>query len=65
MTEKKFNWPRVRDLPSQEQQPFLDFLAKGQLSTPHLDDISIEEQDGYYHVDLDNFRKLPPTMYVE
>ena len=60
---RKFNWPRARDLPEAERQPFLDFLHKGLLSTPHLEGELPEDQDGYYHVDLDNFRKIPPTRY--
>lgn len=61
MTDKKFNWPRVRDLPPQEQQPFLDFLAHQ--TRPVLDDVPMDEQDGFYQVDYDRWKQRPATRY--
>lgn len=65
MTEKKFNWPRIRDLEESERQTFLDFLAKGNFCSPHLEGVLPEDQDGYYEADYLNFKGIPPTPYFE
>lgn len=39
-------WPRLRDLPEEEQKPFLAWL-RGQ-TCPHLEDALPEDQDGYF-----------------
>lgn len=57
MNEKPFNWLRIRDLPEAERQPFLDFLAHQ--TRPWIDGEPESEQDGYYHCDLENFRRHP------
>lgn len=61
MNDKPFNWPRVRELPEAEQQPFLDFLAHQ--TRPWIDGEPESEQDGYYQSDYDRFKGFKPNGF--
>lgn len=61
MTDKQFNWPRIRDLPEAERQPFTDFLAHQ--TRPWIDGESANDQDGYYESDYLNWKRVPATRY--
>ena len=41
-------WPRVSNLPPQEQEPFSFWLAKLGATRPVLEGVDDDEQDGYY-----------------
>jgi hypothetical protein len=47
-------WPRIRDLPKEEQEPFGKWL-RGQ-TKPLIEGIPFEEQDSYYPWDYDNWK---------
>ena len=40
------DWPRIKDLPIEEQEPFREWL-QGQ-TCPVIEDVPFEESDGYY-----------------
>lgn len=61
MNQKKFNWPRIRNLPEGERQPFLDFLANQ--TRPMIEGVPMDEQDGYFESDYLNFKRVSPTPY--
>ena len=48
-TQKPFQWPRLRDLPEEDREPFWQWLA-GQ-TRPWLDGVAMSEQDAYYRRD--------------
>lgn len=56
-------WPRIRDLPPDEQAPFREFLT-GQ-TLPLLDGVPMEEQDGYYPWDYDNWKRKPKDRFFD
>ena len=56
-------WPRIRDLPEQEQVPFSAFLA-GQ-TRPWLDGITVEQQDAYYTWDYENWKREPKARFFD
>jgi len=56
-------WPRIKDLPQQEQEAFKQFLI-GQ-TCPFIEGLSNEEQDGYYPWDYDNFKRKPSQRFFD
>lgn len=61
MSDKQFNWPRIRNLPQEEHEPFMKFL-EGQ-TRPWIDGEPESEQDGYYNCDYLNFKQVPASRY--
>ena len=61
MNDKPINWLRIRSLPPQEQQPFLNFLA--QQTRPWIEGESVEDQDGYDESDYLNWKRVSATRY--
>lgn len=53
-------WPRIRDLPLAEQEPFRNWL-KGS-STPYLG--PMEEQDGYWPHDYRHWKNSNPPPFL-
>ena len=53
-------WPRIRDLPEHEREPFLVWL-EGQ-TRPLIGDLPMEEQDGYYRWDYDRWKQGRPVI---
>ena len=52
------DWPRIKDLPQDEQKPFSEWL-RGQ-TCPWIEGLSPQEQDAYYKHDYDRWKaKLP------
>lgn len=47
-------WPRIRDLPEAERQPFIEFLV-GQ-TVPWIEGEPESEQDGYFEQDYLRFK---------
>jgi len=52
------NWPRIRDLPQEEQAGFRKWLY-GQ-TVPIIPAIPMEEQDGYYPWDYETWKNKQP-----
>ena len=52
------NWPRIRDLPPDEQDRFSKWLF-GQ-TVPIIPGIPMEEQDGYYPWDYETWKNKQP-----
>jgi len=50
------DWPRIKDLPKDEQKEFERFL-RGQ-TCPYIDGLPIEEQDGYYPWDYTRWKAI-------
>lgn len=50
-----FDFPRIKDLPEHEQEPF-EYWLHG-LTMPWNDDLPLDEQDGYYPWDYDRWKK--------
>jgi hypothetical protein len=57
------SWPRIRDLPESERQPFSEFLW-GQ-TLPLIDGVPMAEQDGYYPWDYDNWKRKPQHRFFD
>lgn len=57
------DFPRIRDLPPEEQKPFRAFLC-GQ-TIPWLSGVLREEQDGYYPWDYENFKRKPKDRFFD
>lgn len=53
-------WPRLRDLPKDEQAPFFRWL--GGQTRPWLDGVPVDEQDGYYQHDYKNWKVGGPVL---
>lgn len=53
-------WPRIRNLPENEQKPFSEWL-KGQ-TTPYLRDEEPENQDGYFAEDYKKWKNNLPII---
>jgi hypothetical protein len=53
-------WPRIRDLPEKEREPFRKALA-GQ-TVPLVENVSIEEQDFYFPWDYDRWKQGKPPL---
>jgi hypothetical protein len=49
------HWPRIKDLPEDEQLPFRKWLV-GQ-TCPYIVGVSYDEQDGYYQWDYDDWKQ--------
>lgn len=63
MTTPQQPWPRIRNLPEAERRPFIEFLC-GQ-TVPWIEGEPMEEQDGYYPWDYDNFKRKPQNRYFD
>ena len=53
-------WPRVRDLPEEQQEPFTQWLA-GQ-TRPMIPDVPMSQQDGYFPWDYERWIKRLPVI---
>ena len=61
MSEKEYyTWPRIKDLPEEEQKPFSSWLI-GQ-TVPEIDGVPWDEQDGYYMWDYDRWKAGLPVI---
>jgi hypothetical protein len=56
------SWPRVRDLPVEEQGPFSAWL--GCAKRPRFDDVADSEQDGYFPWDWEEWFFGSPGPWV-
>lgn len=54
------NWPRIKDLPKEEQEPFKKWL-RGQ-TCPLIEGVSINKQDGYYQSDYERWKQGLPVI---
>jgi hypothetical protein len=54
----KNEWPRIRDLPVEEQELFRQWIT-GQ-TVPLLPDVPFAEQDGYFPWDYEQWKKEKP-----
>ena len=52
----KHEYPRIRDLPEDEQEPFKTWLEYQ--TVPCVDDLPMEEQDFYYQHDYNKWKHL-------
>lgn len=50
---KKQSWPRIKDLPIEQREPFRHWL-RGQ-TCPLIKGVPMSEQDAYYSWDYDGF----------
>ena len=48
-------FPRVRDLPEEEREPFMRWLMNQ--TRPILPGVPVREQDGYYQWDHDRWKR--------
>lgn len=60
IADTKKNWPRIRDLPVDEQDPFIVFLD-GQ-TRPMIDGVPGTEQDAYYPSDYERWKSGLPII---
>lgn len=58
------SWPRVRDLPKEEQKPFCKFLS-GQTRPVCDDTLPQSEWDWYYPWDYENWKRKPKDRYFD
>lgn len=58
--KKKFKFPRIRNLPLEEQEPFRQWLS-GQ-TMPLEESVPLEEQDFYYQWDYDRWKAGLPII---
>jgi len=63
MNNPPTKWPRVKDLPQEQQASFNQFL-EGQ-TRPVIEGVPDEEQDGYYPWDYDNFKRKPSQRFFD
>lgn len=63
MTTPQQPWPRIRNLPEAERQPFIEFLV-GQ-TVPWIEGEPMEDQDAYYPWDYDNFKRKPQNRHFD
>lgn len=54
------DWPRVRDLPEAEREPFTAWL--GYQARPMLDGVPWSGQDGYFAWDYDGWKAGKPVI---
>jgi hypothetical protein len=54
------NWPRVSNLPKEEQEPFSKWL-RGQ-TRPYILDLPVSDQDGYYPWDYKRWKAKSPII---
>jgi hypothetical protein len=59
MTNKS-DWPRIRNLPTEEQKPFLEWLY-GQ-TRPVIENVPANEQDAYYPEDYERWKTGLPII---
>ena len=50
----EYNWPRIKDLPEDEREPFAEWL--GGQTRPFIEGLSWDEQDGYYSCDYERWK---------
>ena len=53
-TSTEYNWPRIKDLPEDEREPFSQWL--GGQTRPFIEGLSWDEQDGYYESDYERWK---------
>lgn len=56
-------WPRIRDLPEAEREPFTKFLV-GQ-TCPMIEGEPMDSQDGYYPWDYENWKCNPKNRFFD
>lgn len=56
MSQSPPQWPRIRDLPEDEREPFSEWLI-GQ-TCPDIEGAPLAEQDGYYRHDYESWKRL-------
>jgi hypothetical protein len=56
------SWPRIRDLPPEEQAPFRQWL--GNAKRPIFDDVAPQDQDGYFPWDWEEWFFGSPGPWV-
>lgn len=56
----KTNWPRIKDLPQAEQEPFKKWLAYQ--TVPWIDGLPPVEQDAYYPWDYQRWKARMPAF---
>ncbi len=59
------DWPRIRDLPEVERQPFLDFLVGQTIPTIIEEGVPAGTQDAYYPWDYDNWKRKPNQRFFD
>ncbi len=53
------NWPRIRDLPTEEQKPFLEYLnGKTRPLMEPEEDYAPEDQDAFYQSNYDRWKAV-------
>ena len=52
-----FNWPRTRDLPEAEREPFEAWLTHFGATRPMINNVPMSEQDGYFEADYKKWRE--------
>ena len=60
MTDNFTNWPRIRDLPEEEREPFRAWL--GGQTVPVIEGVPDEEQDGFYWGDYEIWKEGLPVI---
>lgn len=60
MTTPAKPWPRIRDLPESEREPFRTWLD-GQ-TRPWIEGEPASEQDAYYRHDYENWKRGGPIL---
>lgn len=53
-------WPRIKDLPKEEQEPFRKWL--GGQTVPLIEGVPMDEQDGYYEWDYKRWKAGLPVI---
>ena len=56
------NWPRVKDLPEQDREPFTRWLDDYGQTRPLIDGVPMEQQDGYYEWDYGRWKERRPVV---
>ena len=51
-------WPRIRNLPPEEREPFALWLLQAPKIRPYIEGESFEDQDAYYTVDYQEWKQL-------
>lgn len=59
----KPEWPRIRELPDAEREPFSKFLT-GQ-TLPLMEGVPMSEQDAYYPWDYENWKRNPKNRFFD
>lgn len=59
-----FNWPRTRDLPENEQEPFEAWLSSFGATRPMINNVPMSEQDGYFAADYEKWQRFRARRLV-